>query len=327
MLDAFAGIHYVNNAEVLAFLYRPENRDVLVPRLTNSLGQPIVQEPVGHLKFHEIFGFKPKYVQDYVGTNPTIQDLEARAQAPYFYGLPIARDLEVMVTFRGITAPSGEDLITDSLRRNQKAIDEGIDVNTLFQPIAMNPDRANPSSPNFAPAVAQTCGYAILDGFGGVHTLLEDADQNPIPAPWETIETGMIDPSVNAPYFFPVDLAVDIEIFPNGAGFALLTRVGQVFVVNAPGTTAADNFVVPGMEKRLPFFGFDAARDLTLVSNKEGKIAGMYVVDRFGTVHAAGQAPSLPSEILYFVNGYSQDLEISPYGRPVTAASSVTAPQ
>ena len=122
----------------------------------------------------------------------------------------------------------------------------------------------------------------------------------------------MIDPSVNAPYFFPVDVAVDLEIFPNGAGFALLTRLGEVFIVNTPGTQTEDNFVVPGMEKRLPFFGFDAARNLVLVPDKEGKIAGMYVVDRFGTVHAAGQAPSMPSQILYFVNGYSQDLEISP---------------
>ncbi len=327
LLDAFAGVHYVNNAEVLAFLDRPENRDVLVPKVTNSLGVPIVQEPAGYGKFHDIFGFKPKYVQDYVGANPTFQDKEARAQAPYFYGLPIARDLEVMVSFSGITAPSGEDLITDSQRRNQKAIDEGIDVDALFQPIAMSPERANVSSPKFAPSVAQTTGYAILDGFGGVHTLLEDANENPIPAPWETVETGMIDPSVDAPYFFPVDLAVDLELFPNGAGFALLTRLGEVFVVNAPGSQAEDNFVMPGMEKKLPFFGFDAARNLVLVPDKEGKIAGMYVVDRFGTVHAAGQAPSMPSQILYFVNGYSQDLEISPYARPVTAAQNVTAPQ
>ena len=115
-------------------------------------------------------------------------------------------------------------------------------------------------------------------------------------------------------------MAVDIEVFPNGNGFAVLTRLGEVYVVNGNGTTTADNFTLPSMIEDVPFFGFDAARDLTLVPNSEGKIAGLYVVDRFGTVHAAGQAPDLPGRILSFTNGYAHDLEISPYVHPITSA-------
>ncbi|MGC9328875.1 MAG: hypothetical protein ACP5I1_14665, partial [Candidatus Hinthialibacter sp.] len=316
LLDAFAGIHYINNPEVIHFLKDPANEDVLATLQTDSNGAPVVREPIGYQKFHEIFGFKPKYSSNYVGVDPSDDDLYERAPAPYFYGLPIARDLEVMSRFVPITSPSSVGLVEDSVNRNQAAIDLGIDTSNLFTPIVMDEERAHPSSPKFGPQVAITSGYAILDAFGGVHTLMEDQDGNPIPAPWETVETGSIAPDANAPYFYALDLAVDMEIYPNGNGFALLTRLGEVFIVNGNGTTEADNFAMLGMTDDLPFFGFDAARDLTLVPNAEGKISGMYVVDRFGTVHAAGQVPELPSQVLFFPSGYALDLEVSPYVRP-----------
>ncbi len=318
MLDAFGGIHYVNNPEVMAFINAPENRGVTVPRATDSTGKVIVEESVGYQKFHDIFGFKPKYGQNYAGQNPTDEELEARSRAPYFYNLPIARDLEVMVRFDKITSADGDDLVIDSMTRYQKAIDEGIAADNLFQPIKMDPDRKNPMSSKFTPKVAVTNGYAILDAFGYVHTMIEDKDGNPIPAPWETQEDGLMDPDVDAPYFGSIGLAIDLEIFPNGNGFALLNRLGQVFIVNGNGTTSADNFTVADMEQDLPYFGFDAARDLTLVSGADGKIAGMYVVDRFGTVHAAGQVPQLPSSVLFFPSGNALDMEISPYSRIVS---------
>jgi len=319
LMDAFAGIHYINNPEALAFLDQPVNRDILVPKASDSQGLTVVKEPLGFGKFQEIFSLKPKYVQDYVGTNPSDDDLYSRAAAPYFYGLPIARDLEVMARFETITSADGTDLVTDSMTRYQKAVDAGIDADKLFTSIKMEPDRKVPGSAKFAPKVAETEGYVILDAFGGVHSLLEDKQGKPIPAPWETVATGMMDPKANAPYFYTLDLAIDIEIFPNGNGFVLLTRLGDVFIVNGNGSTEEDNFVIPGIADQLPFFGFDAARSLKLVANEEGKIAGMYVVDRFGTVHTAGQVPPLPSRVLYFPSGYAIDLELSPYKR-ITAA-------
>lgn len=312
LLDAFAGIHYVNNPEVLAFLNRPENRSVFNTLMQDSQGNIIVQEPVGYQKFQEIFGFKPIYVRDYVGANPSDNDIRNRSGAPYFFGFPIARDLEIITRFdtQGL---NGLDLVSDSNARNTKAIQEGIDVENLFTPIAMADDRANPNSPNYAPSVAVTSGYAILDGFGGVHSLVEDQAGNAIPAPWESVATGKI--NVDAPYFYPLDLAIDLEVYPDGGGFAVLTRLGRVFTVNSAGTTAADHFANPAIVNQLPFFGFDVARDLSLIPDANGKIVGIYVLDRFGTVHAVGQAPKVPNDVLFFINGKSMGLEVSPYIR------------
>ncbi len=316
LLDAFAGIHYINNPEVIAFLDLPANQDSLVTKLTDSTGEPVVKEPVGAGAFHDIFGFKPKYYQNYVGTSPEDDDMFARARAPYFIGLPVARDLEVMVRFQDVDS----EMIADSEARNINAVNGGIDVDQLFQPIAMDSNRTDPTSPKYAMNVAITSGYAILDGFGGVHSLVEDKDGNAIPAPWESVETGLMHPDADAPYFFPLDLAVDIEILPNGAGYVLMTRQGEVFVVLAPGVTMDDSFTMTDMPDDLPIFGFDAVRDLNLVANSDGKVAGMYVVDRFGTIHSAGQVPQLPSSVLFFPNGYAIDLELSPLSAPVTSA-------
>ncbi len=308
IMDAFAGIHYVNNPEVMNLL---------------------VDDPQGPDKFFEIFGFRSHYRDDYAG-----KDEEGNPKtkaAPYFLftgdqGFPIARDLEVMVRFEELTGPT----IPDSKTRSQKAIEEGIDVDKLFQPIEIDENRADVSQPVYAPSAAITSGYAVLDGYGAVHTMLENADGEPIPAPWEDPETGSMEPSVNAPYFanpphYARDIAVDIEIMPNGAGFCLLTRLGEVFVVNARDKTAEDSFVQPGLEKKFKNLGFDAARDLTLVSNDEGKIVGMYVVDLFGTIHRAGDVPRLPTNVLYFpTSGTARDMEISPLFRPVTQAQGVT---
>lgn len=303
IMDAFAGIHYVNNPEVMNLINKDD----------------------GFNKFYDIFKFKPAYRDDYAGVDD--QGATQLKPAPYFLftggqGFPIARDLEVMVRFEELTGA----VIPDSQVRSQMAIDEGIDVDNLFQPIEIDENRSDVSKPVYAPSAAVTNGYAILDGFGAVHTMLEDVDGNAIPAPWEDPDTGQMDPSVNAPYFanppsYAFDIAVDIEVMPNLGGYCLLTRLGEVFVVNARGKTAADNFVKPGIERQFANLGFDAARDLTLVSNEEGKIVGMYMVDRFGTVHKAGKVPSLPSRTLYFPHGNARELEVSPLARPITDAN------
>jgi hypothetical protein len=320
ILDAFGGIHYLNNPEVLALFQKDGLREPTNVRLADSAGNPVITEPLGYEKFFEIFNFRARYVVDYTGISPTDDDLE-RALPPYFPGFPIARDLEVMVRWQQMTEPGATtDLVQQSQASEAVAQGLGVDTSTLFTPIAINPNRNNISYAEFTPQVAVTSGYAILDGFGGVHTLLEDQQGNPIPAPWENVLTGAMDPSVDAPYFSNADIAVDVEIMPKNGGFCILTRTGQVFVVNNTGTTAADNFVQPGIENDLPLFGFDLARDLTLVPNEEGKIVGMYVLDRFGTIHTAGKVPALPNQLLYFRTGNSLDLEVNPITYPITDA-------
>ncbi|MBD3267129.1 hypothetical protein GF373_10710, partial [bacterium] len=317
ILDVFGGIHYINDPQVLGLLQEQDYQNDVV-RLSDSEGNAIVEEPEAYQKFHDIFGFRARYMVDYAGSSPTDDDLYG-ARAAYWPGLPVARDLEVMVRFEKMTQPgSDEDLVTQSQQRNALAQSLGIDVNELSTPILIDENRNNYQTPVYAPDVAITNGYAILDGFGGVHTLIEDENGNPIPAPWENQGTGAMDPSVNAPYFGGSDIAVDVEVMANNGGYCLLTRTGDVFVVNAVGMDPEDNFVEPGIETELPFFGFDAARNLTLVNNEQGKVIGMYVVDRFGTIHTAGEVPDMPSNILYFQSENDAiDLEISPYARPV----------
>lgn len=309
MLDAFAGVHYINNAEVLDFLNR-------------NPGQ------AGNNLFRDIFGFRPSYTSDYAGKDANGNTVTKAA--PYFMfdggtGFPIAKDLEVLVRFDKITTPS----VADSQTRSELAATNGIDETKMFEKIAISDSRLSVANPDYASEAAVTSGYAILDGYGAVHAMLEDASGNPIPAPWENADTGGADPSVDAPYFAnpPFDdgndfnIAIDIEMMPNGQGFCMLTRLGEVFVVNAVGTSAADNFTQVGLEENLPIFGFDAARNLELVANAEGKIVGMYVVDRFGTIHRVGQVPRLPGNSLYFRGGFAEDLELSPKPRPITAPS------
>jgi len=304
ILDAFAGIHYVNNPTALGVLSANPN--------LSSDG--VYTE--GMNKFRDIFGFRTQYLVDYAG-----KDEQGNVQskpAPYFgftgdSGFPIARDIDVIPTSKDLT----QDLVNDSHSRSALAASEGVNLASMFQPIEIPATRLNPSNEVFAPNVAITQGYAIMDGFGAIHAMVEDEDGNPMPAPWEDEESGI---NTDAPYFLPFDLAIDIEVMPNGGGVVLLNRVGEVFVINAQGLTSDDNFVEPGIEDDLPSFGFDSARDLTLVSNDEGKIVGIYVLDRFGTVHRAGDVPRLRGNTLYFLNGQSRNLEVSPIARPVTSA-------
>jgi len=309
ILDVFAGIHYVNNAEIMKLI--SDNAD-------------------GVDKFFDLFKFKPVYKMDYDGVDDAGKT--KTRLAPYFLfaggeGFPIARDLEIMTRSVELTGA----VIPDSEKRSDEAAAMGIDVNRLYQPIKIDPNRSDVSKPVYAPSAKVTDGYAILDGYGAVHAMIEDENGNPIPAPWEDPKTGNMDPSVNAPYFanppfYAYDIAVDVEIMPNGGGFCLLTRLGEVFVVNAIGKTSADNFVKPGIEKKFVNLGFDAARDLTLVPDKSGKIVGMYVLDRFGTIHKAGDVPSLPGNVLFFPDGNAHDLEISTGVHPITGVTPVTSP-
>lgn len=294
MLDVFGGVHYIGEAE---FMNLAQNMSAPTDPGIDVEGNETNFSTVGVDLFHEILGFKPIYLEDFAGS-----ETAERKRAPYFVFdddrlLPIARDIEVFVDW----VPMTPELVESSKESEQLAIDSGIDIVNLYQPIAISEDRLNPASPLYTERVAVTRGYAIMDGFGGIHSLKENAEGDPIAAPWENSETGRAHRDVNAPYFLPFDLAVDFEIYPNGQGYALLTRTGEVYFINAVGTSREDNLAesLDGFEESIPFFGFDAARDLHLVPGEDGRIIGFYILDRFGTVYAIGDVPKLPSELLF----------------------------
>ncbi|MBZ0255750.1 hypothetical protein K8I31_06785, partial [bacterium] len=261
-------------------------------------------------QFQNIVGFKPSYLEDYAGTESAF-----KKAAPYFPNFPVARDLEIISDY----VDMDQALVDDSSNRSTLAANSGVDESKLFSPIAIPSERLDVSSTNYTDRVLVTKGYSILDAFGGVHTMVEEGG-NPVPAPWENVTTGAMDPSVDAPYF-NYNIAVDLEIFPNGQGYAILTRLGAIEVVNSVGTTMADNFVDPTILDNQPFYGFDFARDLNLVGNKEGKIVGVYWLDRFGSVHKYGEVPEIPGNSLFLPTGPNGDLkkwqaldmEFSPY--------------
>ncbi len=312
ILDVFAAVHYVNNPEILSLMIRNPSPS----------GDGTYTE--GMNKFRDIFGFRTQYLLDFAGRDQSGNTITR--PAPYFRfaggnGFPIARDLEVLTRYKKLDS----NVIQESVNNSQQAENEGIDTSQIFTPIAMGFERLDRSNRKFADAVPITTGYAILDGFGSIHSMVEDEDGNVIPAPWEDVNGRTPD----GPYFDPFDLAVDIELMANGGGVLLLNRIGEVFVINAQGKTDADNFAGgdSSILDDLPRFGFDAARDLTVVSNDEGKVQGVYVLDRFGTVHRAGNVPRLPGSTLYFLTGNSRSLEVSPISRPVTAPQALTASQ
>ena len=300
VLDAFGGVHYINNGDLLA-VYQKNTAQTKLSQVQNYSGQTPTTLPLstaGIDQFQNIVGFKPVYLEDYAGT-----DAAFKKTAPYFPNFPVARDLEVISDF----VDMDQALVDDSNSRSAIATGSGVDVSKLFSPIAIPSERLNVASTNFTERVLVTKGYAVLDAFGAVHTMVEEGGV-PVPAPWENAANGLMDASVDAPYF-NFNIAVDLEIFPNGQGYALLTRLGAIEIVNSIGTTMADNFVDPTILDNQPFFGFDLARDLTLVGNDEGKIVGVYMLDRFGTVHKYGEVPALPGSSLFLPTGPSGDLK------------------
>lgn len=313
MMDAFGGVHYVNNAGLIDLV---QNANTPTEFGTDNFGGNANFSTDGIDSFFSVMGFKPIYLEDYAGT-----DNSFKKRAPYFSGFPIARDLEVSVRFQQMTTP----VINDSVSRSNLATSLGIDTSALYSPIEIPDERANPSFTTYTPEVAITNGYVIMDGYGGMHSMIEDEAGNPIPAPWEDPASGLAGADTDAPYFLPFDLAVDFELYPNGQGYALLTRTGQVFTVNALGTTREDHFVDAEFDEDVPFFGFDAARDLTLVSGDDGKIIGMYILDRFGTTYAIGDVPAIPGDSLFLPTGSlgeweAHDIELSPYSSPKNSA-------
>ncbi len=276
ILDGQGGVHYINDGEVLAMMSR-SNR--------SSTAGTVSGQTVGTELFYDLFDFRPIYSRDFQGSNPP-------GPAPY-WPFDIARDLEVSVRW---TTISTSDLPANAAKATT-AQNIGIDVNKLTTNVVYPTDRAYPSNETYGGNVAITRGYYILDGQGGVHSLIEDENGNPVPAAWESQTTGgyASDLKVPVPYYGG-DLAVDLEVLPNEQGYAILLRTGPVFFVPARGKTIADIVDVSVFRNNdpqaaAPKFGADVARGLKLVIGANGKVKGYYVIDVYGVVHRAGEAP------------------------------------
>ena len=361
ILDGFGAVHYVNNPEVLAMIQTEINNATPDERRNDPL--------VGTKNFFNVFGFRPMYRRHYVPSqevfdanydpNPAqnpdkVKVREYMSHAPWVASeLPqtpnhrhpyFAKDLEVSTRFFSISTSH----VSSSMVRKMAATGLGVPDSALNTPIAIPLDRAQISSTNYGRDVALTNGYYLLSGLGIVHSMLEDGNGSPIPAPWENPKNGMFDPRVNAPYF-GFDIAEDLELFPNGLGYALLTSYGEVYLVSAPGADIWNSFDRTSFSNTdpstmAPYFGFDIARGLKLVAYvdranygkpnitspsvdpRHGKIVGYYVIDGFGTAHGVGNVANLPLDgsALPLYNGdLTTDIEISPVFRPITDSTAL----
>jgi len=356
ILDGFGAVHYINNPEVLAMIQTEINNASEDERKNDPL--------IGTKDFFNVFGFRPMYRRHYVPSqevfdanynpNPAqnpdkVKVREYLSHAPWVPSdLPqttnhrhsyFAKDLEVSTRFFSISTTH----VTNSMLRRLTASGLGVPETALNTPIAIPTDRSDLTSTNYGRDVALTNGYYLLSSQGIVHSMLEDGNGNPVPAPWENPNNGMFDPRVNAPYF-GFDMAEDLELFPNGLGYALLTSYGEVYLVSAPGATLADSFDLASFSNgdpstMAPYFGFDIARGLELVAyvdranygqpiitspgvdSKHGKIVGFYVIDGFGTLHGVGNVADLPvdgSALPLYSGDLTTDVEVSPLYRPIT---------
>ncbi len=310
ILDGWGGVHYINDGEVLAMMKRNG-------RSTTAGSVPGQKQ--GQELFFDLFGFRPLYSQDYRGADPA-------SGAPYF-GWDIARDLEVAVRWMKVstTDVAKNDALT------AQALNLGIDLDKLSSDLRIDSERADPNNTRYGEKVAITTGYCILDGFGTVHSMLEDEDGNPVPAAWEDPITGAVSTDLvrDIPWF-GTDIAVDIELLPGQNGFVLLTVLGEVFVIPGLGLEMSD-VVNPDAfdeppEESTPFFGYNVARGLKLVTGADGKLDGFYVLDAFGTIHEAGEAPKIPqfgggATLPPYDIAVSNDIEISPFYTRVSTAS------
>lgn len=353
LLDGFGGVHYVTDAQVLAMIARDVEKSTVEERRSDPL--------VGTKDFFSVFGFRPLYRRHFVPTlgvfeqNYELTNIEkARgvtketvwnflSRAPYIQDPGFARDLEVSVRFFTVSTSH----VADSLTRSSVAANLGVGEGSLTASITIDGARADISKPDFGRDVAVTNGYCILSSQGLVHSMLEDGKGNPVPALWEDPNTGLLDSRVEAP-FFGFDIAKDLELFPSGLGFAVLDSWGMLHLASAPGAELSDSFDLDSFSdigvdpsRMSPFFGFDIARGLKLVTYvdredygldsdgdgetdpvdpRHGKIIGYYIIDGFGTVYGIGNVAQVPRQgalPLYGVD-VSTDIEISPLFRPVT---------
>lgn len=343
LLDGYGGVHYVNDAEVLAMIQREVEA---IEAGTRTPSDPLL---AGTEDFFSVFGFRPIYRRHFVNEDYdglTDDEKDYLKQSPYVQDPGFAKDLEVSARFFAISTTH----VADSNARSTMAASLGVAESSLNTPISIPGDRADVTSTDYGRDTAVTNGYYVLSSYGLVHSMLEDGKGNVIPALWEDPASGLYDERVNAPYF-GMDIAEDLEMFPNGLGFAVLTSWGGIELVTAPGTEISNSFDVGSFAKEqlnidpssvAPFFGFDIARGLKFVTSvdrtnygtdadgdgeaapadaKHGKITGYYVLDGFGSVHARGKAAKLPMNgsvlPLYGVD-VATDVEVSPVFRPVT---------
>lgn len=98
------------------------------------------------------------------------------------------------------------------------------------------------------------------------------------------------------------NLAVDIALVPESAGYYILDSMGGV---HRFGSSLIDFSQV---DRRPPFFGWEIARDMELVSSRRG----LYILDGMGEVHAVGDVPLFPLSDTFFGWDTARDLLLTP---------------
>jgi len=98
-----------------------------------------------------------------------------------------------------------------------------------------------------------------------------------------------------------LDLAVDLELFPDGPGYYILDAMGKIWRFG----NATD---FSRVEPPPPFFGWEIAVDMELVSSGRG----LYVLDGLGEVHEVGPVPFFPLSDTFFGWDTAQDLLLTP---------------
>lgn len=96
---------------------------------------------------------------------------------------------------------------------------------------------------------------------------------------------------------FGVNVAVDMELVPEGPGYYILNNDGSLHAIGN----------VRKFEDA-PYFNYDIARDMELTSSREG----IYILDGHGGIHPVGRAPVFPLSRTYFGWDTARDLELTP---------------
>jgi uncharacterized protein YkwD len=107
-------------------------------------------------------------------------------------------------------------------------------------------------------------GGWTLDGWGGVHAF------------------GSATPVVNHPFWFNYDIARALVMLPNGTGYEM-DGFGGIYPLNG----------APPLTGNPYWFGWDIYTGLDIHTNSAGVPDGGWTLDRWGGIHAFGNAPAL----------------------------------
>lgn len=249
---------------------------------------------------------------DVSGSSVTAEQLLQQGPVSYPVNKPYASNWVDSVTPVFTYFGFGSDLALD--------LEVSVEYTTLTMPSKTNPGTIENRT------IAMTNGYYIMDSMGAVHScrlpldfdvdndgainyekdmVTPEGEFNPMfgePINNAVLAVPWLADKANLPYFGK-DLAADFELTPSGKGFYLLDVYGAVHAVGDARSTLFPPKEVNGQlvaaNQMTPYFGFDVARGLSVVSNdvnpdlglnKDKVAVGYLVLDAFGTVHTAGSA-------------------------------------